>query len=485
MKRTRPTALLLVVVSALVGMTLMVWRPWEPRLEVGGVRINPKAEIRTDKSYNVVVWDYELPLPGSRLTHREALHQAAQDFSREYPNIAVEVVVRHWDEGDGPIRDALEHGYPPDVLGMPHGIRLLTRDYQVPLQHYVEKEQSRDIFKSAENAATLSGHLWAFPRWINPSRWVIRLDRWPDNVQGTPDEKETIPSSLTLSQWTEALAESRTKSGGDGLAVNVLDPSFFYDLMVSATGQPLLGPEGQLQWSEESILAVAEQLQSWATRGFLPSSKAEAVARIRLGLFWDGKALALAPVNPWLLNHVLQRSGAFTLPPGDVADPAATGVQVGRLEKVQRIVTWTPPPKMGPELRVPATVAGYAVFRQASYKGDDHTRAAATVAEYMSRRMGQWEAVRIFAVPAHPSSIDGWLTTSRLPENDMRALIDWSAAAVTSPVNDGVARLMSRILVETAVPNLVLLLKGEMSPNRFAQELAATPLTAAAEVGVP
>jgi hypothetical protein len=40
-------------------------------------------------------------------------------------------------------------------------------------------------------------------------------------------------------------------------------------------------------------------------------------------------------------------------------------------------------------------------------------------------------------------------------------------------------------MTETAIPNLVQVMKGQMTPEQFAQELATTPVSAMAEVAVP
>jgi hypothetical protein len=465
---------LLIASLILLSVLMVLWQPWLPRLKVGSVRINPKVSINAKKEYRIVVWDYELPLPWSKATYEETLTQRAEAFRQQHPNIIVHVVLRPWNEGDGALRDAVEQGEAPDVVSMPGGVRLLSSDFQVPLEHYLGTDQRDDLLPAARQGATHK-HLWAFPSLISPARWVIRLN-------------DTLPNpltALTWAQWTEALAENRTKTGGGGLAANVLDPAFFYELMISATGQNLLGPDGTVQWTEESVQDAAEQLRTWVEKGLMPAD-VETAARTRLARFWDGKALGIAPANPWLLHHILERVGMLDSPQG--SDPASTASTVASsrpLEKVQPSVSWIPPPQMAERLWVAATLSGYAVFRQGKYKGDDHTRAASLVAAYLSREMGSWTAARTFSVPAHQSSLESWLASSLLPEADMRLLLQWCASAVTPPVDDQLARLVTRVMTESVVPNLVAVLKGEMSASHFARELQTTPIAAIAEIAVP
>lgn len=473
--------IILALASVLLGTG--AWFGWTyfTGVEVGNVRINPYAKIDPAQTYRVVVWDYEVPLPWSNVSHRSALTEAIDELHRQYPNIEVSLVLRNWEEGDGPLRDTIAAGNPPDILGMPNGIRIYSTDYQVPLERFLPAAEQTDLFAAARHAATQE-HLWAFPRWINVSRWVIRTDRWPG--QKSFSLSATEPPTLTAAQWEEGLANARTKTGSSAMAANLLDPAVFRDLMISATGKTFFGPDGKVQWSEESIRNVAGMLQTWVEKGLLPSD-IESAARNRLARFWTGTAPALAPTTPWLLHHIMQRSGMLASPDGDPGSPVITQANRGRLEKTERSLFWTIPPVMRSEPAVAATVSGYAVFRQAQYQGDDHTQAAATVARFLSRKMGLWEASRLFAVPAYPSAIPDWLATARMPEADMQALLTWSAAAVTAPLDDTLIRLEERIMAETALPGLIQVLKKQTTPEQFARDLVNTPISASTEVAVP
>ncbi|MGI6081342.1 MAG: ABC transporter substrate-binding protein [Limnochordia bacterium] len=450
----------LVAVAGLMLLSLL-WKPWIPRLKVGNVRINPKAAISDNKDYHITVWDYDLLLPWSKVSYEEALKERVEAFHQEYPNIVVHVIQRPWHEDDGPLRDALEQGEAPDVVNMPNGVRLLSRRFQVPLQHYLRADERADLLPAAAQAATLQ-HLWAFPSRIHPARWIIRAE----------DPLADPPAFRTWDQWSEALAENRTKSGGSGLAANVLDPDFFRHLMISATGHSLLGNDGTVQWTEADIEKVADQVLTWVEKGLIPAD-VEKAARSRLARFWDGKALAIAPTNPWLLHHILRRVGMMDSPDGHAADSTAKP-----LKSVERSLYWTAPPQIGETPWVAADIYGYAVFRQAKYKGDDHTRAAALVAAYLSREMGTWVAIRTFSVPAHQSSLERWFAESLLPEADMRLLLQWCKNAVPPPIDDRLASLEARIMAETVVPKLVAVLKGEMSVSHFAREIRSIPVAA-------
>jgi hypothetical protein len=481
MSRRRRLINALILVALGIG-GIWFWQPWRPRVEVGGISINPLAEINPDKTYTVVVWDWELPLLWSEPAHAQVVQDAVRECMMLYPNIRIELVMKSWDESDQAFRDALEGGNPPDVLGMPRGVRILSQDYQIPLEHFLTQDERTDLTEAARRAVTRQKHLWAMPRWLNPVRWVIHAERWPTPQNDT--ERQSLPSVFSQQEWEDNLATARTKSGSSGLALNILDPQFFYSLMVSATGHSYLNDDGDAQWSVESIYQVAHMLQTWVKKGFI-SKDIEAAARTRLGDFWAGNAIAIAPTNSWLLHHLFQRSGVLDSPAAAPSSPALSINATAKLEEIHRSVVWTTPPVINNRMAVAATVSGYGVFRQADYKGHDHTQAAVTVARFLSHRLGVWEAVQLFAVPAYYSAIDEWIAGSRLPEQDLYALLTWSEAAVAAPLNDQVARLEEQIMLDTMAPRLIQVLQGNLTPEDFARELTASPVSALAEFRGP
>jgi hypothetical protein len=479
-QRRRLISVLLLVALGIGGLWYL--QPWRPRVEVGGIKINPHAALDPNKNYTVVVWDWELPLLWSEITHAQVVQDAVRACMAQYPNIRIELVVKGWDESDQAVHDALAGGNPPDVLGMPRGVRLLSQDYQIPLERFLTQDELADLTTAAQRAVTHNQHIWAIPRWLNPTRWVIHTERWPTSPD--PWAHESIPPVYTRQEWEESLTEARTKNGSSGLALNILDPWFFYSLMVSATGRTYLDHAGNPQWSEESIYQVAHMLQTWVKKGFIPKD-VEAAARTRLGDYWSGSAIALAPTNSWLLHHLFQRSGMLDSPEAAPSSPALTQTTTAKLEEVQRSVMWTLPPLINNRMAVAAVVSGYGVFRQAEYKGHDHTQAAVTVARFLSRKLSAWEATQLFAVPAYYSEIDAWITGSRLPEQDLYALLTWTEAAVVAPLEDHIARLEEQIMLETALPRLIHVLQGTLTPEEFARELVASPVSALAEFRGP
>jgi hypothetical protein len=58
-QRRRLISVLLLVALGIGGLWYL--QPWRPRVEVGGIKINPHAALDPNKNYTVIVWDWELP----------------------------------------------------------------------------------------------------------------------------------------------------------------------------------------------------------------------------------------------------------------------------------------------------------------------------------------------------------------------------------------------------------------------------------------
>src|SRR5690606_14004466 len=106
---------------------------------------------------------------------------------------------------------------------------------------------------------------------------------------------------------------------------------------------------GRRAWSVEEMEAALQLFAALVDRG-LTGADAARMSRTRLASFWNRQAAAVAPVNAWLLRHLLARGGV----PGDPEGDRGTG---------QASVP-VPPPSVSGAQHHPAVVGGYAVFRR-------------------------------------------------------------------------------------------------------------------------
>ncbi|HHW10749.1 MAG TPA: carbohydrate ABC transporter substrate-binding protein [Firmicutes bacterium] len=500
MKKPRfPVIIKYIFICALLaaGTGLLIWwQPWVPRIWVGDVKINPHADIDEDKNYTVTLWESSAPLLGYQEDREEKLAAVIAEFERSHPNIKINVQQIPLSDLESTLRDALAAASPPDIVSMPERTLYISPELQIPLELYLSDEEAGDLHPAAMKGASAHGHLWAFPRYIQPQLWAIRLDAWqalagelPENIRTSifsssqPEDKNSLPGFIPMEVWTEILANSRTKQGSLGLAGNVYDPLFFAGILMASTGLSLVDEDGRLQWPKEMLVEAISHLRYWMEKKLMPNDL-YAAARSRLGRFWNRQVLALTPLTPWLWHHLWQRSG---IPSASAAGGGSRQGRAGKVEEVMQIIAWTPPPHLSSaEGWLPVTVPGYAVFRQAPYKGDDHTRATVAAAAYLSRQMGLWEAIRIYGVPAHPSAVTDWLDGSNIPSQSLEALLDWTDKAARPAVDDAAVRTEQRLLGDRFIADLVKALQGELTPAEFADRLhSASNTLAAVEVLAP
>lgn len=467
MRRIGKAILSAATFALVAGGIFYYWSHANRLISVGDVRIDPKASIDPDREYHLVLWEHEVPLPWDEGSHRKALADAIDEFTKVWPNVTVDVHIFEWYEGHGRLREALAVGDPPDVYGMPMGVRLIDPDWQVPIDGYLTQEASVDLFESARRAVTHDGRTWAWPRWILPSLWVAREDLTALLETGRP--------SWTAEEFLRVAADAKTKAGAFGLVANPYDPNLFVDVMVASTGKNLIGADGRRAWSIQEIEEGLSFFQALIGRG-LTDSDAQRMSRTRLANFWNQRAAVISPTTPWLMRHLLTRGGVSSEGErGHGALPA----------EATHLALPVPPPAIarGPgALR--ASIAGYAVFRQEPYRGDDRTRLAMHLAEHLSRRLGPWEAAHLLAVPAHPSALERWRTDAGLPEKELQLIVEWAGKALAPPLVDAFAQQQERAAQEALAEEFLKLWSGG-EPADLAVRIAAAVDGMRAEVGHP
>lgn len=467
MRRIGKAILSAVAFAFVAGGIFYYWTHTNRLIDVGDVRIDPLASIDPERRYHLVVWEHEVPLPWDEGSHREALAAAVDEFTKVWPNVTIDVQVFEWYEGHGKLREALATGNPPDVYGMPLGVRLIDARWQVPIDGYLAQEASSDLFESARRSVTHDGRSWAWPRWVLPNLWVAREDLTPLLGEGRPQ--------WTAEEFLSIAADAKTKSGAFGLVANAYDPYLFFDVMVASTGKNLIGSDGRRAWTTEELEAGLAFFKELIERG-LTDSNAERMSRTRLASFWNKRAAVIAPTTPWLMRHLLTRGG--------VSGGGASGADA-LPDDVDHLALPVPPPAIDRRAgALRGSVAGYAVFRQAPYRGDDQTRLAMLLAEHLSRRLGPWEAAHLFAVPAHPSALPLWRDDAGLPAKELELIVEWARAAVAPPLLDTFAEQQVRAVEEALAEEFVKLWSGG-DPGDLALRIAAAVDGMRAEVGHP
>lgn len=434
-----------------IGLAFGGWRvyQWQSRLvDVGGVRIDPMTEINPNRRYEVVLWEPELFLPGSGTSpQREAVLQAIRELSHIYPNISVEVVFIDPDELPARLQEALDAGVPPDIAGTMIGHRFDT-PLQIPVSPFLSEIQRADLSAPAIAGVSLGDTMWAWPRWITLDLWLHHAD-----VAGFTISSGALDDDTFLSR------AQAVQPDGHLLAYNAFDPRLFAGMITATTGHGLFDDTGTLLWTEDVMLQAATFLHHLRQEKLI-SAQPDQASRTRLESFWEHQAASVAPVNHLLLHHAFTRVGELTHPEESDAVTRHT----------HSVLAVTSPPYFGDHLvGVSGYVAGYAVFRREPHAGDDHTRAVMLVADHLSRRLGLWQASRLLAVPAHPSSLPKWANGTGLPAVHTTALVALAERLTPPSADRHLARLETEALDQVIAPKLFDLLAGRLEPQSFVE----------------
>lgn len=426
-----------------VGLAFGGWHvyQWQSRLvDVGGVRIDPMTEINPSRRYEVVLWEPDLFIPGSGTAQqRQAVLEAVRELSRIYPNISVEVVFVDPAELPDKLQEALDAGVPPDIAGTMLGHRFDT-PLQIPITPFLSEVNRADLAAPTIAAVSLNDTMWAWPRWITMDLWLHHA-----SIGGSAISSGALDDDAFI---------ERSQAAQHVLAYNAYDPRLFAGIITATSGHGLFDESGTVQWTEDVMLEAASFLYN------LRQPQPEQASRSRLERFWEKQATAVAPVNHLLLHHAFTRVGELT-------HPEATDATTGDTHSVLAV---TSPPYFGEHLAgVSGYVAGYAVFRREPHVGDDHTQAVMLVADHLSRRLGLWQASRLLAVPAHPSSLSKWAIGSGLPAVHTTALVALAERLTPPSAHRHIAVLEAEALDKVIAPKLFDLLAGRLEPQSFVQ----------------
>lgn len=392
---------LVVVLSAVIplascapgGTGAGLRRPWT-RQPKG---LDPKAPIDPARQYHLVVWDYRLPFTspsGARFS--EASAQAIRRFEARYPNVTVDLVML--DPGDGPAKfaQALAAGYPPDVYCSPFGLPALGSSFQIPVGLYLDYDTWARYHPVAWQTVKVNGTVWAFPRWIMFWPWLGNRD--------ILTEAGVDPGQVSTAGWTReefaAAAARLVKSSdrwGAPVALAATSPAVAVrDLLFPGLLAGEAAPAADSYWLGSEPGAVAFWLSELRRMEALNQDGTGNNPGV-IDSFIHGRAAVLASPSPWATLFILEPT------------PRPQPWQFSLPDRTRPPAVLVPPPHGPGQPSIvwvsPATVA---VFRQARYKGDDHTRLAVELARELSTGTRPWLRDQVLCVPATFSELAAW-----------------------------------------------------------------------------
>jgi len=312
--------------------------------------VDPRAALDSERTYTIEYWDVEPPWAlDPKGLYKPAQENLLAEFSAQYPAITVETRWLKWYGAEDELNQALREGNPPDIWADWHGVARRDHVLQVPAGMWL----NQDMLTPAGRKAVLhQGQVWAWPRWI----WPHGLLTVRSALEASDDEVNRLASS----RWNWEEFGLWLQNAQLDLGVMDWDAAFSSQALLAATGH------GFGQWGGQELNELYADLALLAENGLV--TNAGAYRKIPQGkIIIGGAAPALVT---WLAEN---------LPSDELVLLPVPGV-----DKVNCI---------------PVSSANLLQFRQLKYKGDDHTRAAAMLGEYLAFRQGEIAAA-LWAAPA-------------------------------------------------------------------------------------
>lgn len=436
--------------AAAVGAWAVWWGGWG-RYEAGGMRINPRAALVPGKTYVLRFWDVHLPPSPDGRTHADWVREALVRFRAAFPNIEVEHRSLAPDNALEELAASLRAGSPPDVLALPPGSPLLlSRSLQIPADFYAGRGERAAYLPAAWEAVTLEGRTWAWPQWLAARTWM-------GSRSVLAGSGVRFPLSRLWRADLAALAAvlADRPAGAAGLAVHPGGDLFLQDVL-AASGWPVpVEARGARLWPREPVAAVLAWTVNLRDRQALVApDPARTDDRFRDLL--EGRLAILAGANPWLTTRLMHLDGKGSAP-GLVLMPV---------------------PALRGEPFMPVAAGAMAIFRQRAYQGDDHTRAAAELARFLSRVPPAWVLPDSPLLPAYGPAWAEWMMRSR-PEHRWLFGHGLARTRSLSPATPEEQASRDGFISAALQPALDGFWAGRAAPEQLAERIGAAPVKSA------
>lgn len=359
-------------------LSLLLWRYFFSKRQV-----DPGIQIRSDKKYSVVFWDFDRPLSDKESYYEELLREIRL-FNQDFPNIKVEVKLFPWNQGEQVATAIHRRQDLPDVLSTgPIESLDFPREILLPASYFTE-EDFKEYVPLAIDGSKTSQQLTFWPRHLAPQLYLANTELLqavgvaPEELQqegvGWDDILDLGPKLSQLPNRPFVLAGLDYQ----GLLLAVAPRELNESLAASSN------------WPRNAAVIATARLRQLEEQSFLPKNIVEK-GYSGIGEFFAGQAALLAPAEPWLLRAVKDRCGQI-----------GRGVLEPTDKKLFPVVLV--PPKSTPSSGLPARVEKLVVFRRR--RAADEIKAAVEFARHLSQS-GRL-AAKLDVLPVHRFSRYAW-----------------------------------------------------------------------------
>ena len=448
---------------------------------VSTITMAAPVEMNPNKKYTVVHWDFP-----HWAGYDQWIEEQAAKFHELYPNITIAPEVLSWAEGYGQkFEIAFASGNPPDVMyGGSERLnpRYVDEGLVVPVEPYLTQEDLNDYESFAIDHFTYNGHLYTWPRWISLHSWYGNRELM-EAAGADIDKIQT--EGWTWDEFYEIVKNASLKDRGDGKPQHgfMTDKDTAFQMMWMLTMNADLARdyifftsvsnEGEFLWKGENVVEAASLFRSLMDNGIMPKEVGGIASATRDQMFWNWDFAVGGRSGPYISGtrdqyRLEAQEGKRDLPPQGLVD-----------------VVLLPPPHKNGSVETPwIGGAGYFVFRQLRYKGDDHVAAAMLWAKFITdAERGGYASSRQKVVPARLSGQEMFREQLGLDSANGQFFLKSIQLAVKDTVRPSVdiANKASRIQLEVMQPLFQGFLAGVMSPEEYAASVEEKALQILAE----
>lgn len=422
------------------------------RFDAHGMKINPRAHLRPDVAYTLVVWEEAVPAPWAQITQAQVLEAAIKEFTELHPNVYVQYELVDAATARERLSASFEEGRPPDVYGAARAASW-PLPYQVPATPYMPastSENSSPYLTAVENSLAAEGSVWGWPRAFWWDGWLARRDAVVkigvlDGSAGDDASAGTNGVTVRWDAWRyDAIAEAARRQAADGGLRLILDVSGL-SLLEQLTQAPRssTNPDdgGYRLWDQRRLVEAVMFVQALQSAQ-RPDRDPAAASRSRFAALNEDRADIVAPANVYAAQSALRR------------DP-------------EELIILPPPTPAASRPVLPIAASAYFVFRQHEYKGDDHTRAAVELAAFLAAKTETWLVEAVGLLPARDAGWDAW--RERSPWNTVTRAVLEEASAYATPVRTLPPETTEQ-LHAALLPIWQSFLAGDTTPEQFSEK---------------
>lgn len=333
-------------------------------------RVNPNAKIDSNSTYHLKAWVAKPLIPNNAGSYVADIEEIVAAFTSSMPNITIETYFIPELDIETKLAEALQAGEPPDVYINPLSPQVYFGELQVPYGIYVSKEEAAQWIPSAMAQASSKGKIYGYPTAFFSQVFMANTARV--NIAGASIE-QPASAGWTWEQFFTVI-ENSTEAGKPGLVITNNGLPLLRAIAAS-TGKPApFDDEMRLNWNESDIAAMADIWTKLTSIQGLPALNS--VNEDCIGQFLQGKAAIIGPLNPALTRWLWNAAQEEGLGPVLLPIPSASAAAFSDL-----------------------AACNVVVFRQASYQGHAHTKAAALLAKALGEELGPILSKYLAAIP--------------------------------------------------------------------------------------